>query len=115
MTMKEIIGSIDMLRRSVWFSGGSRGCGNFSRARVAMKIAPTPTECRESIRKRRSRRENVPTRPKMTTENRLSEGSDIRYPFIENKNDRQTAKQYHQDGQSYQPPNTDSRVLIVER
>jgi hypothetical protein len=43
MTMNEMIGSIDMLKMSVRFCGGSFGTGNFSKARVAMKIAPTPT------------------------------------------------------------------------
>jgi hypothetical protein len=43
MTMNEMIGSIDILKMSVRFSGGLFGAGNFSKARVAIKIAPTPT------------------------------------------------------------------------
>jgi hypothetical protein len=43
MTMNEMIGSMDMLKISVRFSGGSFGTGNLSKARVAIKIAPTPT------------------------------------------------------------------------
>lgn len=49
MTMKEMMGSIDMLKISVLFSGGSCGTGNFSRARVAIKIAPTPTVHQKQI------------------------------------------------------------------
>jgi hypothetical protein len=49
MTTKAMIGSMARVRTSVWFCGGLFGFGSLLRARVEMKMAPTPTNIKVSF------------------------------------------------------------------
>lgn len=108
MTMNAITGSIASARRSAWPRGGSSGWGNFSAARVAIKMAPTPTTQASghtpiSVKER--------TRTKMTREEGFLEGVHIRYPLVKHDHDRESPQQDDENSEDDKPPDCRARNL----
>lgn len=111
MTINAMTGSIANARRSAWPRGGSSGRGNFSAARVAIKMAPTPTT---QVSDRTPTSATKLTRTKVTREEGLVEGVHIRYPLVKHEHDWESPEQDDENSKDDKPPDCRARDLRVK-
>src|SRR5258706_1238825 len=111
MTMNAITGSIASARMSAWFCGGSSGWGNFSAARVAIKMAPTPTTQASGCTPISAK---ALTGTKVAREEGLLEGMHIWYPLVKHDHDRESPQQNDENSKNDKPPDCHARSLRVK-
>lgn len=101
-------------RSWAWSAGGSSGFGRYFAAKVEINTAPAERTLAHYVKGGIEKLLTDAHWAKVTTENRFSEGLDIRDPLIESYHNGQPSKQEDKDSDHDQPPYTDGEIRLLE-